>query len=141
MPFVLNNLKHKLLFNFAKTMSKSEKALVLIRQENLRMIICTRNHARRVVIFPSFLNKKMIMKNNVLISCSCFLFSGFAAGQDFKGQVEISKVPFPAAHYQGEYTFDSTLDMAAWEGEDSGIACIFASTDELFLFEKRSAPY
>jgi hypothetical protein len=68
-----------------------------------------------------------------LIFCICILFSGFAVGQAFKGQVEFSKLPLPSAHYQGEYTFDTTLNAGAWKKQSKGMHVSFASTDELYF--------
>ena len=73
------------------------------------------------------------MKNSGLIVCICLLFSGFAAGQAFKGQVEYSKAPVPSAHYKPEYTFDTTLNITAWTAQKKGLHVSFASTDESYF--------
>src|ERR1035437_2693991 len=56
-----------------------------------------------------------------------------ASAQIFKGEVEFSKVPIPSTHYQQEYTFDTTLDMAAWTAQKKGMHVSFASTDESYF--------
>jgi hypothetical protein len=53
--------------------------------------------------------------------------------QLYKGQLSLSKVPAPAAHYQQEYTFDTIANSAAWIQEEKGMHVSFASTDELFF--------
>jgi hypothetical protein len=73
------------------------------------------------------------MKNSGLIFCICLLFSGLALGQDFKGQVQFSNVPVPSAHYQDEYTFDTTFNKDAWKKQAKGMHVSFASTDELYF--------
>jgi hypothetical protein len=61
----------------------------------------------------------------------CFYPTVFS--QTFKGQLPSSKVPVPAAHYQQEYTFDTTLNPAAWNAQKKGMHVSFASTDELYF--------
>lgn len=73
------------------------------------------------------------MKNIATIFFFCLLYSGIAVGQAFKGQVDFSKIPVPAAHYQQEYTFDTTLDPEAWKKQAKGIHVSFASTDQLYF--------
>src|SRR5688500_6196620 len=73
------------------------------------------------------------MKKLILIFCTLNLLAGFAVGQTFKGQIEFSKIPIPSAHYQEEYTFDTTLNPAAWQQQPKGMHVSFASTDELYF--------
>ena len=54
-------------------------------------------------------------------------------GQAHKGQIQFSKISAPAAHYQQEYTFDTTLNIAAWERQAKGLHVAFGSTDELYF--------
>src|SRR5687767_10119726 len=54
-------------------------------------------------------------------------------GQAYKGQIEFSKLSPPAGHYQDEYTFDTTLNTAAWTTEKKGLQVSFASTDQLYF--------
>lgn len=61
------------------------------------------------------------------------LFFAFGYGQSFKGQVDISKVPFPLQHYQEEYTFDTTLNPEAWTNQSKGLHVSFVTTNELFF--------
>lgn len=62
----------------------------------------------------------------------CFL-SVLANAQVYKGQVGFLKVPVPAHHYQQEYTFDTTVNAAAWITQKKGLHVSFASTDELYF--------
>lgn len=73
------------------------------------------------------------MKNSVLTFCLCLLFSNLVTGQAYKGQIEFSKIPVPAAHYLEEYTFDTTLNPDAWKKQEKGMHVSFASTDELYF--------
>jgi hypothetical protein len=61
------------------------------------------------------------------------LLSFFVQAQVYKGQVDISKIPMPAGHYQEEYTFDTTVHPSAWARVSSGLHTSFASTDELYF--------
>jgi hypothetical protein len=56
--------------------------------------------------------------------------SSVGTSQTYKGQVDLSKVPSPSGHYQDEYTFDTTVDAAAWQKQKKGMHVSFASTDE-----------
>jgi len=53
-----------------------------------------------------------------------------SSAQTRKGQVDVTKVPIPSGHYQDEYTFDTTVDMAAWIMQKKGMHVSFVSTDE-----------
>lgn len=68
-----------------------------------------------------------------LIACLSHLFIGYASGQVYKGQIDPAKIPGPAAHYQQEFTFDTTLNAAAWTKQSKGLHVSFASTDELYF--------
>ncbi len=71
---------------------------------------------------------------SVLTACWLFcLFSSVTHGQVYKGQVDFSKIPVPGPHYQEEYDFDTTLNMAAWKVQKNGLHISFASTDELYF--------
>jgi hypothetical protein len=72
------------------------------------------------------------MKNSGAIFCLYLLFSAGVSAQTFKGEIELSKV-VPATHYPGEYTFDTTLNPAAWDKLGKGMHVSFASTDELYF--------
>ncbi|MGZ8536818.1 MAG: glycoside hydrolase domain-containing protein [Flavisolibacter sp.] len=72
------------------------------------------------------------MKRTLLIICTNLLLV-FAFGQSYKGQIDISKVPAPVLHYQDEYTFDSSLNPAAWTNQEKGLHVSFATTDELYF--------
>ena len=73
------------------------------------------------------------MKNTVLIICLLNLISGVTYAQVYKGQTAFSKIPFPSQHYQEEYTFDTTVNAAAWTKHKKGLHVSFATTDELFF--------
>jgi hypothetical protein len=51
----------------------------------------------------------------------------------YKGQVDFSRIPSTPAHYQEEYTYDSTINVPAWEALKSGVHVSFASTDQLYF--------
>lgn len=67
--------------------------------------------------------------------CVCFVWLSATAGysQVYKGQLDFSKVPVPAPHYKQEYTFDTTVNAAAWNTQEKGLHVSFASTDELYF--------
>jgi hypothetical protein len=70
----------------------------------------------------------------VILVCWLFsLFSSFVVGQVHKGQVDFSKVPISPAHYQDEYTYDSTINIPAWNALKRGVHISFASTDQLYF--------
>lgn len=73
------------------------------------------------------------MKSVLLAGCSLIAFVAATHGQVYKGQVDLSKVPVPGQHYQEEYTFDTTLNAAAWAMQSKGLHVSFASTDELYF--------
>ncbi len=73
------------------------------------------------------------MKKALVIVGLWNLLLGSAFAQVYKGQIEFSKVPLPAGHYQEEYTFDTTLNPAAWNSQKKGMHVSFASTDELYF--------
>lgn len=55
-----------------------------------------------------------------------------------KGQVDFSNVPAPASHYQREYTFDTTVNAAAWSSQTKGMHVSFASADQHYF--RREGP-
>jgi len=65
--------------------------------------------------------------------CLLWLFCTGTQAQVYKGQVDFSKIPVPGPHYQEEYTFDSTVNVAAWNALKKGMHVSFASTDELYF--------
>ena len=73
------------------------------------------------------------MKKPFLIVCFLNLIFAFSHAQVYKGQLELSRVPVPALHYQQEYNFDTTLNPGAWTKQQSGLHVSFATTDELFF--------
>ncbi|MES2891977.1 MAG: glycoside hydrolase domain-containing protein [Bacteroidota bacterium] len=73
------------------------------------------------------------MKKNSLLACMLLFLGSFATGQVYNGQIDISKIQRPAYHYQSEYTFDTTLDPAAWTKQEKGMQVSFASTDQSYF--------
>src|SRR5580765_4474576 len=73
------------------------------------------------------------MKKLVAVFCLVNFFSSIALSQAYKGEVDILNVPVPSDHYQAEYTFDTTLDMAAWAAQKKGMHVSFVSTDESYF--------
>ncbi|MDB5223875.1 MAG: hypothetical protein JWN83_2542 [Chitinophagaceae bacterium] len=73
------------------------------------------------------------MKQAALLIFTCNIFSISLFGQPYKGQLEFAKVPVPSPHYQQEYTFDTTLNLAAWLVQKKGLHVSFASTDESYF--------
>jgi hypothetical protein len=73
------------------------------------------------------------MKKTLLIICLSNLIIAVAYEQVYKGQVGFSKIPAPGHHYQEEYTFDTTLNVAAWTAQKKGLHVSFASTDESYF--------
>lgn len=62
----------------------------------------------------------------------CLVCSTLEA-QVYKGQVDFSRIPAYGPHYQEEYTYDSTVDVAAWNALKKGMHVSFAPTDELYF--------
>lgn len=60
-------------------------------------------------------------------------FASFSHAQVLNGQVDISKIPASGAHYQEEYGYDSTVNIAAWNALPGGLHISFASTDEAYF--------
>jgi hypothetical protein len=79
---------------------------------------------------------KMKRLTIVLIYFACFLPRVFS--QLYPGQVELSKVPGPAWHYQEEYTFDTVVNQSAWNALAKGLQVSFGSTDRLYF--RREVP-
>lgn len=73
------------------------------------------------------------MKNRLLIVCLSVLSVSSGYSQLHKGQISFTSIPTPAAHYKGEYTFDTTVNPAAWNAQAKGLHVAFASTDELYF--------
>jgi len=67
----------------------------------------------------------------LLIYISFISITSFA--QVYKGQVEFAKIPVPAQHYQEEYTFDTTVNMAVWTTQAKKLHLSFAPTDESYF--------
>jgi hypothetical protein len=62
-----------------------------------------------------------------------FLITPVFAQQDQLGIIDSALIPRPYHHYQLEYTFDATLNAAAWVTQKKGLHVSFASTDELYF--------
>lgn len=73
------------------------------------------------------------MKNIFSVIILSLAFSVAVNAQLKKGQVDLSKVPVPKAHYKAEYTFDVPVDNAIWTKQKSGLNASFVSTDELYM--------
>ncbi|HET9825670.1 MAG TPA: glycoside hydrolase domain-containing protein, partial [Chitinophagaceae bacterium] len=73
------------------------------------------------------------MKSVLLAYCLLGLFSPVVYGQVYKGAVDFSKIPVTAPHYQEEYTYDSTVNVAAWKALTKGLHLSFASTDQSYF--------
>ena len=73
------------------------------------------------------------MKKSITTFYLLNIISIFSFSQTFKGEIDLSKIPEPSSHYQGEYTFDTTLDAAAWASQKKGMHVSFASTDESYF--------
>lgn len=73
------------------------------------------------------------MKKALLILSFNLVVSSLAVSQVYKGQMRYAKVPVPGAHYQQEYTFDTTLNPTAWASQKAGMHVSFASADELYF--------
>jgi Glycoside hydrolase 123, catalytic domain/Glycoside hydrolase 123 N-terminal domain len=71
---------------------------------------------------------KKIIFSFLLVPC----IYGVGSAQTDKGGVDFSKVPVTGPHYQEEYTFDTTVNIAAWKTQEKGLHVSFASTDELY---------
>lgn len=79
-----------------------------------------------------YLTTEVLIMRLLLVIFS-FSISFSAVCQVYKGQVEGSKVPLPTAHYQEEYTFDTTLNPSVWSRQSKGLHTSFVSTDELYF--------
>lgn len=75
-------------------------------------------------------------QTGLLIYISFISITSFA--QVYKGQVEFAKITVPAQHYQEEYTFDTTVNMAAWTTQAKKLHLSFAPTDESYF--RREVP-
>ena len=73
------------------------------------------------------------MKRVLLVSSLLSLYSCLTYGQAFKGQVDFSKIPPTPSHYQEEYTYDSTINLPAWNALKGGAHISFASTDQSYF--------
>lgn len=75
------------------------------------------------------------MKNYLPLIClSLFFFNSHA--QLYKGQVDARHIPAPSQHYRDEYTFDTTVNPAAWATQSKGMHVSFASTDESYFLKE-----
>ena len=72
------------------------------------------------------------MKQIIAIVFSNLIYAG-AFCQAYEGQIQLSKLPMPVHHYQEEYSFDTTLNTAAWTTQKKGLNISFATTDQLFF--------
>jgi len=73
------------------------------------------------------------MRKSVSVLCFLLTCASTLFGQSQFGQVKISGVPAPPQHYLEEYTFDSTINQAAWLTQKPGLHAAFGSTDELYF--------
>jgi hypothetical protein len=73
------------------------------------------------------------MKKIALLTGLNLCLGVLAWGQVYPGQLEYSKVPVPKTHYQQEYTFDTTVNKAAWTAQKAGLHVSFGSTDRLYM--------
>jgi hypothetical protein len=73
------------------------------------------------------------MKKTLMVACLCHLYAGVIFGQVYKGQLPFAKVPVPGGHYQQEYTFDTTVNTAAWLTQKKGLHVSFGSTDQAYF--------
>jgi len=73
------------------------------------------------------------MKSVLLGCCLFYLLAPVVYGQVYKGQVDFSKLPVPGSHYQEEYTYDSTINISAWNALKKGLHVSFASTNESYF--------
>jgi len=60
-------------------------------------------------------------------------FVPFAYGQFQTGEIDRSKVPVLAPHYEEEHTFDRPSDTAAWQACQPGMHVSFGTTDQLYF--------
>jgi hypothetical protein len=72
----------------------------------------------------------------VIVCFACFLPRVFS--QLHPGQVDPTKLPAPAWHYQEEYTFDTVVNQSAWNTLPKSLQVSFASTDRLYF--RREVP-
>lgn len=73
------------------------------------------------------------MRKVFLFFCLSGLVSFEASSQVYKGQINNTKIPAPAGHFREEYTFDTTVNLAAWLTQKKGMHVSFASTDESYF--------
>ena len=73
------------------------------------------------------------MKSVLLGCCLFYLLAPVVYGQVYKGQVDFSKLPVPGSHYQEEYTYDSTINISAWNALKKAFHVSFASTNESYF--------
>lgn len=73
------------------------------------------------------------MRKVFLLCCLATLIADDASSQVYPGQISYSNVPQPAGHFQDEYTFDTTVNTAAWSAQKKGLHVSFASTDESYF--------
>jgi hypothetical protein len=71
------------------------------------------------------------MKHFLLIFI--FFLSFHPIAQVYKGQMKSANIPVPSQHYQQEYTFDTTVNPAAWFAQTKNLHVSFASTDESYF--------
>lgn len=68
-----------------------------------------------------------------LLFCLCHCLLSAASAQLQPGQIDAAKVPGPSAHFQAEYTFDTSVDPARWSNQQSGMHVSFGSTDQSYF--------
>lgn len=62
-----------------------------------------------------------------------FLYLNSLNAQLHPGRISKSLVPQPSFHYQDEYNFDTSINIAAWKNVSPGLNIAFGSTDELYF--------
>lgn len=58
---------------------------------------------------------------------------GIAAGQPAPGQIEPTRIPAPAPHFESEYPFDSPADPERWARVAPGLHAAFGTTDAMYF--------
>ena len=85
-----------------------------------------------ICLFITLLFKKHDEKKYYTIYLLCLARCNFWPGLS-KAKLNFQKYLCLPQHYQQEYTFDTTLNPAAWTTQKKGLHVSFASTDELYF--------
>lgn len=81
------------------------------------------------------------MKKQLIITCTCVIFSLSAFSQQAasgikysqQGKIDSSRLPKIGAHYQEEYSFDVSTNEKAWTTQPAALNAGFGSTEELYF--------